>query len=93
MIYCTFIRGKIGFEGGGRSGIKCVFTPPCHHFMLARVDTSDNGSGSEHTGGSCIDSLLKISTIGLGQGPTQLFPLPWSEEECNTRWLRVVGLQ
>ncbi|GIY72512.1 hypothetical protein CDAR_208691 [Caerostris darwini] len=37
-----------------------VGRPPCHHFMLARADISDTGSGSEHTGGSCIDLLLNI---------------------------------
>ncbi|GIX72219.1 hypothetical protein CEXT_560221 [Caerostris extrusa] len=70
--------------------MKCVFRPPCHHFMLARVDTSNTGSGSKHTDGSicCLGSA-----IGLGQEPTQLLLQPWSEEECNTRWLKVVGLE
>ncbi|GIY72509.1 hypothetical protein CDAR_208661 [Caerostris darwini] len=43
--------GEIAFEGGGSNSIKRVFRLSCHHFRLARVDTSDTGCASRHTGG------------------------------------------
>ncbi|GIX72236.1 hypothetical protein CEXT_560301 [Caerostris extrusa] len=60
--------------------------------MLARVDTSDTGSGSEHTGGFCIDLLLQIYYDRTWTKTYTTLPPALGEEECNTRWLRVVGL-